>query len=230
MAHLPKTKQYLLETLDKHTTANPNCEFLEALGYLNEASPSSSMSGFGGGSGTGPTTGTKTKDTSLSGTLFGPDTTGLFGTSPMVSAAGLHIAGSALDTAADAVDALGNVVGSGAAKGILAMMPRAIKNNPVIGPAASMITKGAFGTSSKVISTMLRNLADISGKSYFDQNLKNIGTANIANVISGAGKPFAPLVVPERKESGVSSRSKAIAAAKEAEAAKAYRSRGYAIP
>ena len=221
-----KTQNYLVESLNKRITCNLDREFLESI-TLTEATPGSGTgtSGSGGGTGITPITkasptgsaamavpGTKVRKTSL-----GSSKSTLFGNSNinMAGAMGMYGAGKALSQLAGA----GNLVGS--------VIPRSLANMPIIGPAA----KFAAGLGGNMASSMLNNLADLSGANYFDANVKNMGRNQVALAAQGAGKPWVPLEIPQSSTADEeSAASKAIKAAKETEEAKRLSSLGYKIP
>jgi hypothetical protein len=216
-----KTQNYLIESLNKRITCDLNREFYESV-TLTEAggAPGSGTgtSGSGGGTGITPITkasptgsaamavpGVKVKKTSL-----GSSKSTLFGNSNinMAGAMGMYGAGKALSQLAKA----GNLVGS--------MIPRSLANMPIIGTAA----KFAAGLGGNMASSMLNNLADLSGANYFDANVKKMGINQVALAAQGAGKPWVPLEIPQStsEDDASSDLSRRIKAAKEQEEAKKY--------
>jgi hypothetical protein len=223
-----KTQNYLIESLNKRITCDLNREFYESV-ILTEAggAPGSGTGTSGSGGGTGitpigkktsptgsavnPVPGVKVKKTSLgsNSTLFGNSNINMAG------AMGMYGAGKALSQLAGA----GNLVGK--------MIPRSLANMPIIGTAA----KFAAGLGGNLASSMLSNLADLSGANYFDANVKKMGINQVKLAAQGAGKPWVPLEIPEPNEIDTESATqKAIKAAKEQEEANALRAKGYKIP
>lgn len=226
-----KTQNYLLESLNKRITCNLDREFLESITLTEAGAPGSGTgtSGSGGGTGITPISaspwrrgGNAPKPNAVPGvkvrkTSLGSSNSTLFGNSNinMAGAMGMYGAGKALSQLAGA----GNLVGK--------LIPRSLANMPIIGPAA----KFAAGLGGNMASSMLRNLADLSGANYFDANVKNMGANQVALAAQGAGKPWVPLQIPEpTPEDNESSTQKAIKAAKEQEEANALRAKGYKIP
>jgi hypothetical protein len=126
----------------------------------------------------------------------------------MAGAMGMYGAGKALSQLAGA----GNLVGK--------MIPRSLANMPIIGTAA----KFAAGLGGNLASSMLNNLADLSGANYFDANVKKMGINQVALAAQGAGKPWVPLEIPQStsEDDASSDLSRRIKAAKEQEEAKKY--------
>jgi hypothetical protein len=224
-----KTQNYLIESLNKRITCNLDREFLEAF-TLTEATPGSGTGTSGSGGGTGITPITKVSPTGSAAlpvpgvkvkkTGIGSKST-LFGDSGinMTGAMGMYGAGKVLGGLAGAARATGGLIGK--------MLPRAVTDLPIIGTAA----KFAAGLPGDLAAGMLNNLADLSGANYFDANVKKMGINQVALAAQGAGKPWVPLEIPQSASADEESpTSKAIKAAKEAEEAKALRSKGYSIP
>jgi len=218
---LPHTKNYLIESLNKHSTSDVNSEFYKEVVGLMEA---------GGGAGTGmdASNPSKKKKPNEEESPIETDPT---------SYAAMYAAGKGLGALADTVDSLGvagNLAGYAGAK-LLKHIP-GIENVPILGDAAKLVASGAVTPFPNLMGAALRNLSDVSGANWFDANFKNIGHAQNALAAQGAGKPFTPLIVPQREEpnptdfSLQSKQNRAIQAAKNAERAKRYRSMGYNIP
>ena len=253
-----RAKKYLLEATSNHTDDDLNLEFLNSLG--TSENPASQQT-FGGGAGFGMP-GKKSKksdsndkddvETLLFGTKKGYNPLSIThddNESALSQAAELYASGKSLHMAADMIDAMSDagIVGNALANQVTKIIPIKTLTHPILGPAVSGVLGGAAGKSASLLSGLLRSLGHMTGASYFEKNVEAIGPNQVANMVSGAGSPFAKLVIPGARRAEIDSknnpfdpdvqynkaneaRNRAIEAAKQAEAVKTYRAKGYAIP
>lgn len=218
---LPHTKKYLLESLNKQMTEDANIEFIKQV----------NLSEVAGGAGVGvPYFDARKAKRDASDNAGDMDGSVLFGQSNinMPGALGVYAAGKGLKQLADFTE---YGLGSLGAKGLSKALGK-FANVPILGSAAQAI--GSMP--GQIASSMLRNLADLSGADWFDANVQNIGRSEMALAAQGAGKPWVPLQIPKPSESEGNpydpsmQRKTAIARAKEEEEAKKYRGMGYSVP
>jgi hypothetical protein len=151
----------------------------------------------------------------------------------LATAAGAYAIGKTAKTVADTLDkygaqALGNYIG---ASGMLSKLP-----NNFLGQIARAATSKAFMAVPGLTSTLLRNIAKISGSEVFDANVSQIGTNAEKLAFQGAGSPWVKPVLSgdeKTKRAGYDPNREtddALQAAKRAEEIAKYRGLGHVIP
>lgn len=227
--------KYLVESLNQRTTKNIKLELAEALGAPKApkvpSTANKNSASFGGGYGRG--VGEQETDTSKNFTnvLFGSKEKAV---DPLVGAGLAYGIGKTATLGADILDKFGvQWLGDVALKGAGIKLPTG--KGPIGDIGRALAGKALVGIPGAV-SSLLRQVGDISGAGWAEAQLGNIGRSEMQLAAQGAGSPWTPFVLPGRakgKQQGYDPNKEAdeaIAAAERAEKIKKLKGAGYNIP
>lgn len=226
--------KYLVESLNKRTTQNIKLELAEALGATKtpkattgNRSSASSSGGYGVGVGEQETDTSK----NFTNVLFGSKEKAV---DPLVGAGLAYGVGKTATLGADILDKFGvQWLGDVALKGAGIKLPSG--KGPIGDIGRALAGKALVGIPGAV-SSLLRQVGDISGAGWAEAQLGNIGRSEMELAAQGTGSPWTPFVLPGRakgKQHGYDPNKEAdeaIAAAERAEKIKKLKGAGYNIP
>lgn len=177
----PKTKQYILESLNNIKDLPGSSKIQDS---LVGKGPSGINANFGGGGGnttaSDPNSGTKGAGDVLLG-----------GNGTLGAAAGMYVAGEAATLLAKGVESVGDKAAG--------MLLKKVDPKTVGGGFAHAIKNSAIGQIANVAKSTLNQAADLSGKSWFDANFDRIAQNQLSLVgDASAGSPWVPIAIPQR--------------------------------
>lgn len=168
------TKQYLVSSIETRISNSPQDFVFTNKKLYEEKYNSESFKKPQGGFGVGTRSGTPKKQISTTEIMMG-DTSGgkeddSWYENPILKAAGLGVLGGVVKTGADY---LGGI----------------LKNVGIPG----------VGNVGRAVASLGKQAEELSGKTWFEQQLSKIGKSSMQLAASGAGSPWTPFEIPEKK-------------------------------